>query len=168
MNVEIKKMETDEEIRGKAYVHWKSWRETYVGIVSDDYLENVHTYERCLSRVGPFGEAKIDVAKIDGEVVGFVCYGPSDEVPGAGEIHGLYLLEAYQGKRIGLSLMDHAFERLKEYDRIILWAFKDNKRALDFYEKYGFRADGEEHEYVFGKPAVGIRMVYERNRTRKQ
>ena len=27
MNIVIKKMETDAEIKGKAYVHWKSWQE---------------------------------------------------------------------------------------------------------------------------------------------
>ncbi len=28
-NFEIKKMETDEEIKGKAYVHWKAWHGAY-------------------------------------------------------------------------------------------------------------------------------------------
>jgi len=29
MGIEIKKMESDEEIKGKAYVHWKSWQEWF-------------------------------------------------------------------------------------------------------------------------------------------
>ena len=29
MNIEIKKMESDEEIKGKAYVHWKSWQDAF-------------------------------------------------------------------------------------------------------------------------------------------
>ena len=29
----LKPMETEEEIRGKAFVHWKSWQESYRGIV---------------------------------------------------------------------------------------------------------------------------------------
>ena len=29
----IKPMETEDEIRGKAFVHWKSWQESYRGIV---------------------------------------------------------------------------------------------------------------------------------------
>ena len=36
--ISIKKMETDDEIKGKAYVHWKSWHEAYPGIVSQNYL----------------------------------------------------------------------------------------------------------------------------------
>ena len=38
MNIVIKLMETDAEIRGKAYVHWKSWHETYTGIVDAEFL----------------------------------------------------------------------------------------------------------------------------------
>ncbi len=33
MRFEIKRMETEEEIRGKAFVHWKSWHEAYPGLV---------------------------------------------------------------------------------------------------------------------------------------
>ena len=32
MGIEIKKMESDEEIKGKVYVHWKSWQDAYKGI----------------------------------------------------------------------------------------------------------------------------------------
>ncbi len=40
MDIEIKKMETDEEKRGKAFVHWKSWHEAYPGLVDQGYLED--------------------------------------------------------------------------------------------------------------------------------
>ena len=46
MGIILKKMETDEEIKGKAYVHWKSWHEAYVGIVSQEYLDKL-TLEKC-------------------------------------------------------------------------------------------------------------------------
>ena len=48
MCIIIKRMETDEEIRGKAYVHWKSWHETYSGFVSQEYLDKL-TYKKCES-----------------------------------------------------------------------------------------------------------------------
>ena len=41
MNIVIKKMETDAEIKGKAYVHWKSWQEAYSGIVDQRYLDSL-------------------------------------------------------------------------------------------------------------------------------
>ena len=46
MGIIIRKMETDEEIRGKAYVHWQSWHEAYPGLVSPGYLEKL-TLEKC-------------------------------------------------------------------------------------------------------------------------
>ena len=46
MNIELKKMETDDEIRGKAYVHWKSWHEAYPGLVDQGYLDAM-TLEKC-------------------------------------------------------------------------------------------------------------------------
>ena len=33
INIIIKRMETDEEIKGKAFVHFQSWQEAYSGIV---------------------------------------------------------------------------------------------------------------------------------------
>ena len=48
MNIIIKRMETDEEIRGKAFVHWKAWHEAYSDLISREYLDSL-TYEKCES-----------------------------------------------------------------------------------------------------------------------
>lgn len=42
----IKKMESEDEINGKGYVHYKSWHETYTGLIDMGYLER-HTLEKC-------------------------------------------------------------------------------------------------------------------------
>ena len=39
-------METDAEIKGKAYVHWKAWHEAYPGMVDQGYLDAL-TLETC-------------------------------------------------------------------------------------------------------------------------
>jgi hypothetical protein len=39
MGIEIKKMESDEEIKGKAYVHWKSWQDAYKGTVNQSFRQ---------------------------------------------------------------------------------------------------------------------------------
>ena len=46
MKLEIKQMETDAEIKGKAYVHWKAWHEAYPGMVDQGYLDAL-TLETC-------------------------------------------------------------------------------------------------------------------------
>ncbi len=38
VNYTIKKMESEDEINGKAYVHYKSWQETYAGLIDAQYL----------------------------------------------------------------------------------------------------------------------------------
>lgn len=44
----IKKMESEAEINGKGYVHYKSWHETYTGLIDADYLER-QTPEKCIA-----------------------------------------------------------------------------------------------------------------------
>ena len=36
-NIIIKDMKTDDEIKGKAYVHYKCWHDSYKGIIDDAY-----------------------------------------------------------------------------------------------------------------------------------
>ena len=38
---EICQMMTEDEMDEKGYVHWKSWHETYTGLIPDDYLKNI-------------------------------------------------------------------------------------------------------------------------------
>ena len=108
-HVEIKKMETDDEIRGKAYVHWKSWHEAYPGLVSDEYLEKL-TLEKCEKMAYSWPDNLI-VAKENGRVIGFVGYGDrGDEAPDTGEIFALYVLSEYYGKGVGLRLIKAGLE----------------------------------------------------------
>lgn len=40
-NYIIKPMETEDEINGKGYVHYKSWQEAYSGLVDAEYLKGM-------------------------------------------------------------------------------------------------------------------------------
>ena len=157
MGIEIKKMETEEEIRGKAFVHWRCWHEVYAGIIDQDYLDGM-TLEVCEERAFRWLD-NLFVAKDNGRVVGFVGYGDrGEEAPGVGEVFALYVLPEYFGKSVGRSLMEAALEQLKEYPEVRLWVLKENKRAIRFYQKCGFCPDGEEI-YSPRHGAVEIRMV---------
>lgn len=153
----IKAMETENEIRGKAYVHWKSWQESYRGIVDAEYLAGMtlaQTEEKAFRWLDNLLVAK------DGErVVGFVGYGAARGVEDAGEIYALYVLEEYQKQGIGYALIKQALSQLAGCRVVYLWALKDNQKAIHFYERVGFRADGAEKEIVLGTPVKGIRMA---------
>lgn len=156
----LKPMETEEEIRGKAYVHWKSWQESYPGLVDPGYLQRL-TLENCEERAFRWRDDTW-VAKLDGQVVGFACCGPDREKPGAGEIFALYVLEAYQKQKIGWRLMRLCLEELRGCEQIFLWVVDGNEKAIRFYEQVGFRRDGTEKVVTLGAPVKGIRMVLKR------
>ncbi len=162
MNIEIKKMESDDEIKGKAYVHWKSWQEAYSNIVNQQYLNQL-TLEKCESIAYRWPD-NIIVAKDDGSVIGFVAYGKyrNDELKNAGEVFAIYILSEYYGKGIGYRLMQAALSRLFEYPTIAVWVLKNNKRAIDFYERCGFSIDGREETIMLGTPIDEVRMRMER------
>ncbi len=136
-------METDDEIRGKAYVHYQSWHEAYPGLVDQGYLDAM-TLEKCEKMAYSWLDNLI-VAKDNNRVIGFVGYGNrGDEAPDTGEIFALYVLAEYYGKGAAQQLMEAGLEQLSDYPQICLWVLKENKRAIRFYEKYGFVPTGEE------------------------
>ena len=160
MNIIIKRMETDEEIKGKAFVHFKSWQEAYSGIVKQAYLDE-RTIEKCEEMALNTMDSTI-IAKDGERVIGFVQYGKYNygDLENAGEIIALYVLSDYYGKGIGYHLMQEAMHYLSDYPQIALFVIKDNQRAIDFYTRFGFRFDGQEGMSQVG--AAVARMVLKR------
>ena len=158
----IKKMESENEINGKGYVHYKSWHETYTGLVDAGYLKGI-TLVKCTA----IAHKRLDnviVAKDGEKVIGFVGYGAyrSGTLPAHGEVYAIYVLAEYHGRRIGYELMNAALEKLSAYKKIAVWVLKGNDNAIRFYERYGFRFDGTKAELMLGAPNEVLRMIYER------
>ena len=159
LHLEIREMETEEEIRGKAYVHWRCWQEAYRDLVSREYLERL-TLEKCEETAFRWRDNLL-VAKDNGRVVGFLGYGEGQDPPEGGEVYALYVLPEYWGRGVAQRLMRAGLERLKDCPRVRLWVLKENRRAIRFYEKYGFSPDGEEKPLP-SLAAEEIRMTLER------
>ena len=157
MAIIIKPMETDEEIRGKAFVHWKSWHDTYSGLINRDYLDKL-TLAKCEELAFRWRD-RILTALDGGRIVGFVGYGT--DTAGEGEIFALYILSDYYGTGLGIRLLDAALDRLNDCSHVGLWVLKNNRRAIRFYEKRGFRPTGEEKAEPL-LAATEIRMVRDR------
>lgn len=162
MDIIIKKMDTDPEIRGKAYVHWKSWQETYPGIVDQIYLDEL-TLEQC-ETIAYHWTDNIIVAKDGARVVGFAGYGKyrNDELQNTGEVFAIYVLTEYHGQGVGYQLMQEALKQLVPYSQIAVWVLKDNKKAISFYKKCGYHFDGREETIHLGSPVLEVRMILER------
>lgn len=145
MDIIIKKMETDEEKRGKAYVHWKSWQEAYPGIVSQEFLDNL-SIEQCEKWAFEYPDNTL-IAKDGDKVVGFVSYGTyrwEEEPDESGEIYAIYTLSDYYGTGVGKELMQAGLAAIPESKKVAVRVLKENARAIRFYEKFGFRSDGTE------------------------
>ena len=155
----IKSAETDEELCGRGYVHCTSWQEAYRGIVNDRYLDTM-TVEATTARARQFPENTL-VAKDKEKVVGFAVYGPSrdEDLNDAGEVVAIYVLSEYYGRKVGYRLMNEAVSRLSGYKTVFVWVFEKNKRAIDFYHKYGFEFDGCKKEWNLCTPVTIVRMI---------
>ena len=143
MNILIKKMESDAEIKGKAYVHWKSWQEAYPGMLAQSYLDRL-TLEKCEAIAYKWPD-NILVAKDGENVAGFVGYGKyrNEELPNTGEVYAIYVLSKYYGRGVGEQLMWEALKQLSQYPKIAVWVLKENQRAIRFYKRFGYRFDGK-------------------------
>ena len=163
---QIKEMEGEAEISGKGYVHYKSWHETYAGLIDEEYLQGV-TLESCIAMAHRW-TGNILVAKEEEKVIGFAAYGPcrDKDLPEYGEVYAIYVLQAHHDRGIGYGLMNAAFGKLSKYPKIAVWVLRGNERAIRFYKRYGFCMDGSEKEVVLGTPKTELRMIFERKQDR--
>jgi GNAT superfamily N-acetyltransferase len=129
------------------------WRTAYRDIVAPDRLADLpiarwrHEVHVGLRR--PVEDAFSYVAEIEGEFAGY-CFvaAPSREPdlePNVAELVALYVEPHRWGQGAGAALLRVAMERLSElpYEEVVLWTFKENASAISFYERHGWRADGD-------------------------
>ena len=55
--------------------------------------------------------------------------------------------------------MTRALNELSECSCVTLWLFKDNKKALSFYERLGFKLTGQTKVAHLGIDVIGIEMI---------
>ncbi|MEY2953065.1 MAG: hypothetical protein RLZZ401_1152 [Pseudomonadota bacterium] len=131
-----------------ATLHVKVWQEAYVGLLPDEHLQSLSVDKRhTLWRDAiEYSEPQVQVAVVDGEIVGFVGFDRSRDPkskPTVGEIWAMYVTPAFWGKGVGLALWDAAREGLDEEgcSNVTLWVLLHNERALRFYELAGFKRE---------------------------
>jgi GNAT superfamily N-acetyltransferase len=128
-----------------AKVHVDSWRTTYAGIVSSEFLASLsyeqreETWSNVLS--SPTSQSFIYVAEsVDSELVGFACAGPEREGDDIykGEIYALYLLQSHQRQGIGSMLFRASAEELHQrgITSLLIWVLVANP-FRKFYEALG-------------------------------
>ena len=116
---------TFEDIEEVAQLHINSWHETYAGIISQNYLENMkNKLDKRIERMkNEFDLRTMIVAVLNDEIVGFSEFVFSNEFSNDLDIDcelcGLYIKNGYKNLGIG--------SKIFEYVRIVLKA-KTRKR----------------------------------------
>lgn len=151
MNVRSSKLMDAKRI---AEVHVASWQAAYRDIFPDSFLDSlsVSNREAYWKNALTEGQSSLLVFEEAGTVIGFSCFGPSrdDDLnpKTVGEIYSIYFDPRHWAKGYGSVL---AADTLKELSaagnsEITLWVLNDNQRAVRFYQKLGFEADGTQKE----------------------
>jgi GNAT superfamily N-acetyltransferase len=91
------------------------------------------------------------VAELAGEIVGSVSVG--HEV-----LRTLYVLPSHQGTGVGSALHDHALDRLRELGArdARLWTLEENDPARRFYERRGWKLNGETRVVEFPPNPIDV------------
>jgi len=147
---------TLKDIPSIARVHLDSWRNTYRGIMPDEYLDCL-TYEdreQVWTRIlgNPESRTVAIVAEDEANrIVGFGAAGPSESNDPSfeGELFALHVVKEHHGKGIGHHLISAVADRLARMGitSMILWVITGNP-AYSFYERLGAaRLYGREFEF---------------------
>ena len=129
-----------------AKVNALSWKESYKGIVNDEFLELVNTEDEINKNINRLKESLLDkdkkrfILKVDNEYVGVLCVRKSkyDKYQDYGEIGDLYLLNKVKHKGYGKILFNKAKQELIDmgYSNMINGCLKDNP-SNEFYKHMG-------------------------------
>lgn len=136
-----------------------TWRATYRGIITDDYLDQMRYEPReqgwARQLDDPASAEYVIVAEDDtGQVVGYASCGPNRDAQflHQSELSTIYLLPAAQGqgvgKRLFLACVDHLIA--EGMTSMILWAFAENRASRGFYEAMGGQLVSEGSFYPVG------------------
>lgn len=141
----------DAEALGR--VHCRVWQATYADSMSQEAFAALSPkrfargWTRRLEGVDGHGvmsegDTTMVAEHPDDGFVGFICVGPArdDDAPTAYQLWAINLVPEHQGTGVAQRLMTEVLGDGPAY----LWVAKGNERAIRFYERHDFSADGAE------------------------
>ena len=136
---------------GIARVNTLSWREAYAGLMPEDFLAGLEVPEQLWQQRMAELDSRtvILVAQRGDEIIGFALAGsppPSEELPApVGQLYAIYVRAEAWGSGVGYRLHEAVVKALATagFDSAVLWVLDSNQRAIDFYVRQGWIADGQ-------------------------
>ncbi|WP_026692724.1 GNAT family N-acetyltransferase [Peribacillus kribbensis] len=141
------------DAEGVTRVSVEGWKTTYKDIMPKEYLDHISFDDRLETWLTIIPNGNVFVAEDEEHgIVGFSSGGKErtglyDEY--TGELYAIYVLEEFQGKGIGGSLLKPVVDFLLEYhlNSMLVWVLEENK-SKRFYETLGGKViDKEEVEF---------------------
>ncbi|MBS3178805.1 MULTISPECIES: GNAT family N-acetyltransferase [unclassified Pseudoclavibacter] len=151
---------TEADARGVAVVHVDSWRAAYAGLIPAEVLAGLSVEQRSevwkrwivassrgeTTDLGAPQPHRLLVAQERERIVGWVAFGPGRDAGEGhrGELGGLYVHPDHWSTGVGASLIGHAETELRAagHTDAYAWVLSGNQRAIGFYERQGWLADG--------------------------
>ena len=168
MNYVIENMNID-NVEYYARVNALAWKQSYKGIVNDDFLELINTeteIQKAISNLkdGLNDGSKRFLLKYNNQFVGVlkVCETKYNNYPQCGELGALYLLDSVKGKGFGKILFKKAISELidMEYNNMIIGCLQDNP-SNDFYKYMGGKLVGTSNFTIPNQELVENLYYYE-------
>lgn len=145
-------------------VHVASWRETYIGLLPAQLLNDLSAEARStmwstiINDPASSGGTVVFVATIADEIVGFgACGGQRDDALKErgfdSEVGAIYVLRSHQHAGFGSTLMNLMARKLLDQGRkaTTLWVLRENAPARRFYERLGGALVGEKADEQWGE-----------------
>lgn len=147
------------DARRVSEVRVQGWREAYAGLLSPELLASldpevaVEGWRRTIEAE----ETESFVTEVDGVVRGFAIAGPPQDTtpPRDRQLWLIYQEAALHGSGSGQALLETILGDTPAY----LWTAELNPRAIAFYRRHGFEADGSRLVRADLEDLAEIRMV---------
>jgi ribosomal protein S18 acetylase RimI-like enzyme len=158
-----------------ADVHARTWQHAYRDLLPPGVLSAIDTEARAGYWKSELATTPPDrtpwIADADGQVAGFASVGPSRDSDASeltGELYTIYVLPERWDQGVGADLLRRSEHDLIKhgYAEATLWVLAANERARRFYERAGWRLDGERTDRIgeVELEEVRYRKVLERTR----
>ncbi len=151
-------------------VNIQAWQESYTGIVEQEYLDNLPAIfaKRLESRQQILSSPNLSITliaqQLGGEILGYCQAGvvAKNSTAAKGEIYSIYVLEKFQNRGIGKTLLHQAFSFLtaNNLTPITVATLRDNISARKFYEHLGGVLMAEENIEIGEKTYVIINYLF--------
>lgn len=152
-----------EDATALADVEVATWRTAYRGLLPSAFLDRLSSEEKTeswrqnLLKHGTAGRTRVIVALKDDRIVGLVRVGLEENEGEDGLVYLLYVLPEHWHSGIGTALLRAGMDELRDLGapEAILWVLRDNYRARHFYERLGWRQDGQ----ITGQEYAGVELT---------